>query len=186
MNRNRQEKKDKKKLLLLLLLLLIFGVGLGYAVLSQQLSINNTANYGTMKWNIGFSEATNNGGSITSSPSISMDKKTVTVACDLGTSTKSETCIAKATVKNDSSFNIELAKDPTITYDDTYINSVDVTWINNDSKVVGRDTIDSGATREVQIKITTKTLTKDLLPSSSLSLPVTITMDWIEDDQNGK
>ena len=181
MKKIRQEKKEKNKFLLILLLLLTFGVGLGYAVLSERLSINNTINYGTMKWNVGFTEAANNGGTITASPSVSSDKKTVTVACDLGTSTKSETCIAKVTVKNDSTFSITLNGNPTITFDETYINSVDVTWVDNNANVIATNSvIDAGGLREVQIKITTKTLTDDLLPSSPLSIPVTITMDWIE------
>ena len=181
MKRNRQEKKEKNKFLLILLLLLTFGVGLGYAVLSEKLSINNTVNYGSMKWNVGFTEATNNGGTVTASTSVSTDKKTVTVACDLGTSIKSETCIAKVTVKNDSSFIITLNANPTITFNDTYINSVDLTWVDNQANVIATNSvIDAGASREVQITITTKTLTEDLLPSSTLSIPVTITMDWTE------
>ena len=180
MKRNKQEKNDKNKLALLLLLILTFGIGLGYAVLSQQLSITNTVNYGSMKWNIGFTDAANHGGSITASPTVSTDKKTITIGCDLGTSTKSETCIVKAKVKNDSTFAIKLEANPQIELNSTYINKVETTWVGNSEAVVAGNTIGAGAEEEIQIKITTNSLSEDLLPSSSLSIPVTITMNWLQ------
>lgn len=183
MKRNEQEKKDKKKLLLLLLLLLTFGVGLGYAYLSQQLSINPSINYSSMKWNVGFSTATNGSGSVTAAATVSSDKKTVTITCDLGTSTESETCIVKARIKNDSTFNIKLEANPTITFDSTYINSVATTWVtttSNNGNVKANDTIPAGEEHEIQIAITTKTITEALLPSSNKTIPVTITMNWLQ------
>ena len=180
MKRNEKEKKDKKKLLLLLLLLLIFVVGIGYAVLSQNLKIEGEVNYGSMKWNVGFTTAADNGGTVEATSSVSADKKSVTVSCDLGTSTESETCIVKATISNDSSYTIGLDAAPTISFDNTYISSVTTTWLTDGSTVGVGNTITAGATKEVQIKITTKQLTKDMLPSSALSVPVTVSMDWIQ------
>ena len=66
-------KKDKRNLLLLFLLLFAFGIGLGYAVLSQQLQITNTVKYDSMKWNVGFDSAVDNGGSVNSNSEISSD-----------------------------------------------------------------------------------------------------------------
>lgn len=116
----------KHNFYLIIVMLLILGIGIGYAVLSERLTIDNTISYDSMKWDIGFTAASNNGGSVTSTPSISSDKKSITISCDIGTSTKSETCIAKVTVTNGSTFNIMLSEAPTITYNDTYISSVDV------------------------------------------------------------
>ena len=180
MKRNEKEKKDKKKLLLLLLLLLIFGVGVGYAVLTQNLKIDSEVNYGSMTWNVGFTSATNNGGTVTASPSLSTDKKTITVTCDLGMSTESETCIAKATIKNDSSFTVELNAAPTITFENTYISSVEATWLDDSATVSQGDTLTASEEKEIQIKITTKTLTKDILPSSALSVPISVSMNWAQ------
>lgn len=183
MKRNEKEKKNKKKLLLLLLLLFTFGLGLGYAYLSQSLSINPSINYGSMKWNVGFTTATNGGGSVTAGAQVSTNKKSITVTCDLGTSTKSETCIVNAKIKNDSTFAIKLEADPTISFDNTYISSVATTWVtitSNTGEVKANDTIPAGEEHEVKIAITTKALTDDLLPSSSLSVPVTITMNWLQ------
>ena len=53
--KKQEEKKNRKALLLLLLLIFLIALGIGYAVLSQQLSISNTVNYGSMKWDVGFS-----------------------------------------------------------------------------------------------------------------------------------
>ena len=180
MKRNKQEKNDKNKLALLLLLILTFGIGLGYAVLSQQLQITNTVNYGSMKWNIGFTEAVNHDGTITAAPSVSSDKKTVTISCDLGTSTKSETCIAKTTVKNDSTFTIKLEANPAVSFNSTYISSVETTWVEGGAGVAANDTIAAGIEKEIQIKITTKELSQDLLPETSLSIPITVTMNWLQ------
>ncbi len=183
MNKAKKNKKDKRNLLLLFLILFAFGIGLGYAVLSQQLQITNTVKYDSMKWNVGFDSAVDNGGSVNANPQISSDKKTMTIACDLGLSVKSETCIVKTTIKNDSTFDIVLSADPTVTSNDTYINTVETTWItttSNTGSVKQNDVIPAGAEYEVQIVITTKTLNEDLLPSSPLSIPVTVTMNWVE------
>ena len=115
------------------MLLLTFGVGLGYAILSQQLSINNTVNYRDMKWNVGFKYATGYSGTVTANPSLSNDKKTISVSCDLGTSTKSETCSVDETFENDSTFDIKLSEEPIITFDDNYIESVNI--VNADKEV---------------------------------------------------
>ena len=135
-------------------MLLILGIGIGYAVLSERLTIDNTISYDSMKWDIGFTAASNNGGSITSVPSISSDKKSITISCDLGTSTKSETCISTAKIKNNSTFAVELEENPQITYDNTYINSVTVVWTATNNSVMGFDRL--GADTETEIKITIK------------------------------
>ena len=177
----RKNKQEKKKLIGMLCLLFLLALGLGYAVLSQQLSINSTVDYDALKWDVGFTTATDGGGSVTAVPTLSQDKKSITVSCKVGASTSAETCIAKAKVKNGSSFTVELESDPTITYDNTYIDSVEATWSGSTRNVFAEDSIDVGETKEIQIKITTKELTKDMIPESSLSIPITITMNWVED-----
>lgn len=185
MRKTGNSKKEKKKLLILGLVLLTIGLGLGYALLSEQLKLNGSVNYGAMSWNVGFDSTIDGGGSVTSTSTISADKKTITITCDIGTSTMSETCIAKATIKNGSTFAVELKEAPTITFDNTYINSVDVTWIGNSSNIELGDSIGTGLSEELQIKITTKALSKDMLPEGTLSIPVTLTMNWGEADTSG-
>ena len=174
--------KEKKKLVLWIIFLLTIGLGLGYALLTEQLKLNGSVNYGSMAWDVGFTTAEDGGGSITSSPSVSTDKKSVTVSCNVGTSTASETCIAKAKIKNASSFAVQLESNPTITFDNTYINSVDAVWTEDNSPITALNSISAGVEKEIQITITTKELTEDMLPETSLNIPVTITMDWVEID----
>lgn len=46
--------KEKNNLVLLIIVLFVLTVGIGYAVLSEQLTINNTISYGPMNWDVGF------------------------------------------------------------------------------------------------------------------------------------
>lgn len=176
--------KEKRNTIIWLCLLLALGLGIGYAVLTEQLKLNGSVNYGSMAWDVGFTTAEDGGGSITSSPSVSTDKKSVTVSCNVGTSTASETCIAKAKIKNASSFAVQLESNPTITFDNTYINSVDAVWTEDNSPITALNSISAGVEKEIQITITTKELTEDMLPETSLNIPVTITMDWVESTSN--
>ena len=176
----KREKKEKKKILVLICLLFIFGLGLGYAVLSEQLTLNSSVNYETMKWSVGFSASSNGSGTVAATTSVSEDKKTLTITCNLGTSTSAETCIAKTTIKNDSTFNVKLIAAPSINYDNTYISSVKAVWTDSSQDIALGDTVNASASKELQITISTKELTKDLLPSTTLKVPVTIALDWQE------
>ena len=178
----KHNKLEKRKLILLVLLLLTIGIGLGYAILTEQLKLNGSVNYGAMSWDVGFTSASDGGGSVETVSSISSDKKTITVSCNVGTSTDSETCIAKATIKNASTFAIELESDPTIEFNNTYISSVDVIWLDTSLNVLAGNVIGSNTEEEIQITISTKELTKEMLPENTLSLPVTIKFDFIESD----
>ena len=175
-----KNKNEKKKLVFLICMLLTLVLGIGHAVLSQQLKIDGSVNYGTMAWDVGFTEAYDGGGSISSSPTVSEDKKSISITCNVGTSTSSETCIAQAKVKNSSTFAVELESDPTITYDSTYISSITSVWSENSANIVAGDSLSANDEKEVKITITTKQLTEDLLPEASLSVPVSITLDWVE------
>ena len=176
--------KEKRNTIIWLCLFLALGLGIGYAVLTEQLKLNGSVNYGSMAWDVGFTETSDGGGSITSSPTVSQDRKSVTVSCNVGTSTSSETCIAKAKIKNASSFAVQLESNPTITFDNTYINSVEAVWTEDNSPITALNSISAGVEKEIQITITTKELTEDMLPETSLNIPVEITMDWVESTSN--
>lgn len=172
----------QKHLFVSLLMLIVLAVGIGYAVLSEQLTISNTISYDSMKWNVGFSAAIDGGGTINSNPTILSDKKTIVVTCDVGISTSSETCISKATIKNDSTFNVSLSSSPTITYNDTYINNVTLEWISNSSTVTESDMLENNESKDIRITITTKELTEEMLPSQSMSVPITISLNFEESE----
>ena len=52
----KRNKKNKRKLTAIVVLLIVFMFGIGYAVLTQKLQIGGNVNYGTIKWNVGFTE----------------------------------------------------------------------------------------------------------------------------------
>ena len=176
--------KQKRSYCFILILLLMLSIGLGYAVLSERLTIYNNVSYDSMKWDVGFTSAVDNGGSVTSIPSISSDKKSISILCDIGISTSLETCITKATITNNSTFNIMLEDIPTITYDDTYISSVYVSWVKSFDSPKQFDGIKAGNSEDIQIKVITRELTEDLLPDESITISISIAFDWIEADGN--
>ena len=180
MNKLRKQ-KEKKNTTILVILLLTLTIGIGYAALNELLTINTSIKYETINWDVGFKSVKNGEGTVTASTSISEDKKTITVSCDLGMSTESETCIAVAQIENNSTFKIKLNADPTITYDRTYIDLVSAVWTSDSSSIKANDTLAINETKEIKLTITTKELSSELLPSESLEIPVTFTMNWVED-----
>ena len=174
--------QSKHNFYFIIVILFVLGIGIGYAVLSERLTIDNTISYDSMKWDIGFTSTSDNGGSVTSIPTISSDKKSITISCDLGTSTKSETCIAKATITNNSTFDITLNEIPTINYDNTYIESIEVRWDNHttldNANFSNNDYIKKNKSEDILIKITTKELSNNTLPSTTTSIPISLTMNW--------
>ena len=180
MNKVRKQ-KEKKNTTILVIILLTLMVGIGYAALNELLTINTSIKYETINWDVGFKSVKNGGGTVAATTSISDDKKTITVSCDLGMSTESETCIAIAEISNNSTFKIKLNANPTITYDGTYIDLVSAVWTSDSSSIKANDTMAINETKEIKLTITTKELSSELLPSESLEIPVTFTMNWVED-----
>ena len=133
-----------------------------------------------MKWDVGFKTATAVGGTVNSNHVIADDKKSITITCDIGTSTASETCIVNAVIANNSTFDVQLESNPTITYDSTYVKSVDAIWLEDSKNIAASDTIDAESTKEIKISIVTNELSSDMLSSTSLTVPITISMNWVE------
>ena len=53
----RRRNKERNKFIVLILMLFVLVVGIGYAVLTEQLTIYNTISYDSMKWDVGFTSA---------------------------------------------------------------------------------------------------------------------------------
>ena len=122
---------QKKKLSMTIALVLIVFVGLAYAFLNEKLIINNILSYNSMNFEVGFIDINDGGGTIKSTSTVSNDGKTINISCNIGNSTDQESCITKATIINNSSFNIGLSNEPKIIYDDTYIHTLTVKWVNH-------------------------------------------------------
>ena len=108
----RRFKNQKKKLSMTIALVLIVFVGLAYAFLNEKLIINNILSYNSMNFEVGFIDITDGGGTIKSTSTVSIDGKTINISCNIGNSTDQESCITKATIINNSSFNIGLSNEP--------------------------------------------------------------------------
>lgn len=185
MRKIRNTKKEKKKLYTLIGFLLTISLGLGYAILNDKLTINSTLNYGAITWDVGFSSAFDGDGTIVATPTISEDKRSITVSCDVGTSLNPETCIVNATITNNSTFNILLSSDLKIEYEDTYVDTVDVIWTSTSEPIKAEDTILKGDSQQLKITIKSRELTSDMLPPAPLAIPITITMNWAQAPDDG-
>ena len=79
---------NKNKLTFIIIALAVVFIGVGYSFLTQQLTLENTVSYDSMKWEVGFSEVVDNGGTKPSTGNIIDNGKAITVSCDIGMSTK--------------------------------------------------------------------------------------------------
>ena len=178
--RQTNNKKEVKKIIILGAILLTIGLGIGYAILSEQLKLNGSVNYNSMNWEIGFATVSDGNGSVVANTAVSEDKKTITINCNVGTSTKSETCIAKVQIANNSTFAVELESAPEITFNQSYIESVTAKWSDTSSNIGASDTVNASTAKEALITITTKKLDENTLPTEEINAPVNVTMNWIE------
>ena len=177
-------RQQKQKFYFILTLLLVVAIGIGYAVLTETLTISNAAKLNEMKWDIGFANVEDNGSTIDSEYEITNNGKTITVLCDFGSSTNQETCITKATIINNSTFDIGLTSNPTITYDDTYIHTLTFKWNNHptyENHTVLKDNfIKKGESEEVILTIKNKFFNLENLPTANTTIPITVTLNFIE------
>ena len=180
----RNYKKQKIQLILILTILLVLGIGIGYSALSEKLKFNSTISLSEINWDIGFTSVEDNGGTVLSESSILNDGKSITVLCDFGTNTKQQTCTTKATITNNSTFNISLSENPIITYNDTYIHTLTLKWNNHptyENMTVLKDNfIAKGESEEVVLTIKSKFINNDNMPTEKLVIPVTITLNFSE------
>lgn len=184
----------KRNFYILLIVLFVLSVGIGYSALTQRLNIDNTVSYDAMKWDVGFINVSPVQWSVNSVlpvVSVSDDKKTVYIDCDFGSSTSSTECVATAAIANDSTFNVELNVDPVISYDSELIKNVEINWVYSYENPIGdlkdvEDKIVSGVVlgnndaRDIVIRIISNDLSVDMLPSEETTIPISITLDWVE------
>lgn len=183
---------NKNVLYVFLIILFTLCFGVGYAILTEQLKVNNYVTYDAMKWNVGFTgvEAVDEiMTDIISVVSISDDKKTIYINCDFGKNTSSKECVAKADISNASTFKVKLVEEPNITYDSNLIKKVELNWLTEqigeggsssltETQVLKNSILDIDQTKTVVVRIVSNDLTVDMLPSQNLSIPISIQLDW--------
>lgn len=182
----------KRNFYILLIVLFVLSIGLGYSALTQRLNIDNTVSYDAMKWDVGFVNPNpvqwvEN--SILPSVSISEDKKTIYIDCDFGSSTSSKECTTTVGVANLSTFNVELSADPNVEFDSLLIKEVEVKWVSDgepnsvEEDVAGGFVLEQNITKELVIRILSNDLTVEMLPSTELVIPISISFDWHQTDK---
>ena len=198
----------KRKFWLSILLLTIIGLGVGYSYLSQQLTINNTVNYGSMKWNVSFTDVedvsdefegnnpdmleTLNADVIDTNVALSSDKKSISLSFDFGTNTKSKYGAIKAAIKNDSSFDVILeekkfSSDNNVVFpifQVEYLDEYDIFWSDQNNfwgeLVKVGDVLQAGETKEIVLVYKLKELTEDMLFPDGLTLQYDFNLNWVE------
>jgi hypothetical protein len=202
--------KNKINFYLMILLLLVLGLGIGYAILTQQLTINNTVNYGSMKWDVGFTavedfseevysyfgESIDDSGMVIVPTTVSLanDKKSISFNADFGTITSDKIIYVKTTVTNNSSFNVRLSdfainsEDPNFNdFFDLYVDSATIAWFNgfyvDIIPVRTGDIIRAGESRDILMYAVYNELTEDMLFENGYSLSSQLVMNWEEFDK---
>jgi hypothetical protein len=198
---------NKKKFLLMVLLLFVIGLGIGYAILTQQLTINNTVNYGSMKWNVGFVNAYDATDEIASlyedgdefvnelvpvDVSLSDDKKTLNITGDFGLNTSRKYVNVVATIKNDSTFNVVLDdfgfeenNDELQYFLQHYLEATHIYWFESfedgtQGEVSPGDILLAGETKKILVTFDFFEIDEYNLPTSGYSINLSIAMDWEE------
>ena len=117
------------------------------------------------------------------------DKKTIYIDCDFGSSTSSKECTTTVGVANLSTFNVELSADPNVEFDSLLIKEVEVKWVSDgepnsvEEDVAGGFVLEQNITKELVIRILSNDLTVEMLPSTELVIPISISFDWHQTDK---
>lgn len=205
-------RKNKKNLMFIIIILFAVALGIGYAVLTEKLTINNTVSYDAMKWDVGFVDIKDYSAEyieyneikfptmdvkevLYAAPAvatISEDKKGISFACDIGKSTKMIMCVVVATIKNDSTFDveiesIELSSDNQEEYD-YYKNELSfansLAWFTSleeaQPKLKVGDVLKAGETKQIIASYSAGSLSPDNLPENGATININMEVNWIE------
>ena len=179
----RRVNHEKSKLIGTILFLLTFFVGIGYAALTEQISVDQAINFGTMKWDVGFISAADLNGTAPSVSTISSDKTTLNIDCNISSTTEAQTCLISATIKNSGTFNVELKLEPITEYDSEFIESITVKYQFHNTDMnpmeVG-DAIFTGQEEKIIIRVTTKDITETMLDEINGTLSIKVRLNWTE------
>ena len=178
------KRKKKKVLSVLVLLLLILGVSIGYAVLSQTLTINGTSSIGGSTWNVHFENVQIANGSVTATtPPTATGTNTTSLTYTIALQQPGDFYEFTVDVKNGGSIAAKLNAAPTIsgvsTAQDVYTN---YTFLNSDgSAVTAGQTLAAGAKRTYKVRVEfDSNISASQLPSSAQNLTLTVSMPWVQ------
>ncbi len=180
----RNKKKKKKILSVLVLLLLVLGITIGYAVLSQTLTINGTSSIGVPTWNVHFENVAITSGSVTATTApTATGTNTTSMTYSITLNQPGDFYEFAVDVKNGGSIDAKLNAAPTIsgvsTAQDVYVN---YTFLNSDgSAVTTGQTITAGNKRTYKVRVEfDKNISTSQLPTQAQNLTLTVSMPWVQ------
>ena len=185
----KKDKRKKKKVLsILVLLLLVLGISIGYAILSQTLTINGTSSIGGSTWNVHFENVQ------VSEGSVSGNENVITAPTATGIETVSLTYNVKldepgdfyeftVDVKNGGSIDAKLNAAPTITgptsAQDVYTNTSFTD--TNGNAVTSGETLAAGAKKTYKVRVEfDPNISASQLPSAAQSITFNVSMPWVQ------
>ena len=178
------KRKKKKVLSVLVLLLLILGVSIGYAVLSQALTINGTSSIGGSTWNVHFENVKVTDGSVAASVAPTTSGTTTTsLTYTVSLQQPGDFYEFTVDVKNGGSIDAKLDGAPSITgpttAQDVYTNA---SFLNSDNTAVpSGQTLAADAKRTYRVRVEfDSNISASQLPSSAQTVTFTVSMPWIQ------
>ena len=203
---------EKSKFIFMVLILLVLGIGIGYAVLSERLTVSNYVNYGSMKWDIGFTSVQDITEEIvftetfTRYPEMveylvpvdvspSNDKKSISINADFGMNTSYKMVYVLATVENNSTFDVVVTdfglveNEESEGYLEYFTDENYFYWVDDETleaiDVVSKGTIlKAGESKTLLINYNFLEIEEYNLPTEGLKLDFTIFIDFEEFDKD--
>lgn len=167
-------KKKNKNLLLIILLIAILGMAVGYAALSQILTINGTANI-SADWDVKITkivEGTLTGATSKVEPSVGADNLSATFNVDLAYPGASATYIV--TVANEGTIDAKLESVDGI----ATANAAEPTVVTYSIDAVANDALAASATKDYTVTVTWDA-SDDTIPATTTKT-ATITLNYIQ------
>lgn len=167
-------KKKNKNLLLIILLIAILGMAVGYAALSQLLTINGTANI-SADWDVKISqiaEGTLTGATSKTTPAVSSDNLSATFNVDLAYPGASATYVV--TVANEGTIDAKLESVSGV----ETANAVEPTVVTYAIDAVADDSLVASATKDYTVTVTWDA-TDNTIPTTTTKT-ATITLNYVQ------
>ena len=182
----RNKKKQKRVLSIVVLLLLVVGISVGYAALSQTLSINGNASLTNATWNVYWTNVQVTQGSVTATtPPTATGTNTYSINYTITLPTPGTFYEFTVDAKNGGSIPAKIGSNPTIsgvsTAQDVYTN-YSVTDVTSTAKApaVG-DTLAAGGTRKYKVRVEfDNSISSSQLPTTTQQMNLVFSIPWVQ------
>ena len=184
----RNKKKQKRVLSIVVLLLLVVGISVGYAALSQTLSINGNATLTNATWNVYWTNVQITPGSVTATtPPSASGTTTRSISYTITLPTPGTFYEFTVEAKNGGSIPAKIGSDPTVsitgvsTAQDVYTNYT-VTDVTSTAKApAAGDTLAAGGTRKYKVRVEfDNSISSSQLPTTAQRMDLVFNIPWVQ------